>query len=260
MPLLHVDVYGEGPDLVLVHGWGMHGGLWQAWAAELGRFFRVHVVDLPGHGLSVQEPVPQTLDAWAAQVGDAVPADACWLGWSLGGLVALAAAGNGQPLRSLVLLASTPRFVTAADWQTAVATDVFDQFAQQLENDIERTLGRFLALQVRNAEHSGETLRRLRAAWGGRPAPALQALRTGLEFLRESDLRATLTQPGMPVYWLLGERDTLVPPAVANVFPGVHAALVPGAGHTPFLSHPGHCSGQLQRWLLENEQVQHAAG
>lgn len=258
--MLHVDVYGDGPDLVLVHGWGMHGGLWQSWATELGRSFRVHVVDLPGHGHSVQEKVPQTLDAWAEQVGDVVPADACWLGWSLGGQVALAAAGNGQPVRSLVLLASTPRFVTAADWQTAVAADVFDQFAEQLENDIERTLGRFLALQVRTAEHGGETLRRLRAAWGSRPAPALQALHTGLEFLRECDLRSTLAELSMPVYWLLGERDTLVPPAVASAFPEVHTALVPGAGHAPFLSHPGHCNGQLQRWLPGNKQVQHAAG
>ena len=259
--MLHVDVYGDGPDLVLVHGWGMHGGLWQSWAAELGRSFRVHVVDLPGHGLSAHAEVPQTLAAWATRVGDVVPADASWLGWSLGGLVALAAAGSGeQRIRSLVLLASTPRFVTATDWQPAVAVDVFDQFAQQLENDIERTLGRFLALQVRKADHSGETLRHLRAAWGGRPAPAMQALRTGLGFLRESDLRATLAQLSMPVYWLLGERDTLVPPAVANVFPGVHTALVPGAGHAPFLSHPGHCTGQLQRWLLDEGQVQHAAG
>ena len=193
-------------------------------------------------------------------MSDVVPAHASWLGWSLGGLVALAAAGNGEPVRNLVLLASTPRFVTAADWQPAVAAEVFDQFAQQLENDIERTLGRFLALQVRNAEYSSATLRRLRAAWGSRPAPALQALRTGLGFLRESDLRATLAGLGMPVYWLLGERDTLVPLAVANSFDRVHTALVPGAGHAPFLSHPDHCSGQLQRWLAGDDQVQHAAG
>ncbi len=258
--MLHVDVHGDGPDLVLVHGWGMHGGLWNAWAAELGSSFRVHVVDLPGHGHSAHQAVPQTLDAWAAMIGDVVPVDASWLGWSLGGLVALAAAGNGQPVRSLVLLASTPRFVTAADWQPAVGVEVFDQFAQQLENDIERTLERFLALQVRNAERGGATLRRLRAAWGSRPAPAMQALRAGLGFLRETDLRVTLAQLTLPVYWLLGECDTLVPPAVANTFSGVHTALVPGAGHAPFLSHPGHCTGQLQRWLPDHNQVQHAAG
>jgi pimeloyl-[acyl-carrier protein] methyl ester esterase len=194
-------------------------------------------------------------------VGDAVPADASWLGWSLGGLVALAAAGRGEKrIRNLVLLASTPRFVNSADWQPAVGVAVFDQFAQQLENDIDRTLGRFLALQVRNADRSGETLRGLRSAWSSRPAPAMQALRTGLHFLRETDLRDTLSRLNMPVYWLLGERDTLVPANVANAFTGIHTALVPGAGHAPFLSHAEHCSGQLQRWLLDNSREQHAAG
>ncbi|NHZ69836.1 MAG: alpha/beta fold hydrolase, partial [Thermotogales bacterium] len=52
IPLLHVDVYGAGPDLVLVHGWGMHGGIWSDWAGELSSCFRVWVVDLPGHGNS----------------------------------------------------------------------------------------------------------------------------------------------------------------------------------------------------------------
>ena len=47
--MLKVDVYGSGPDLVLLHGWGMHGGLWSDWADELGEWFRVTVVDLPGH-------------------------------------------------------------------------------------------------------------------------------------------------------------------------------------------------------------------
>ena len=28
---LHVESRGQGPDLVLLHGWAMHGGMWGPW-------------------------------------------------------------------------------------------------------------------------------------------------------------------------------------------------------------------------------------
>jgi len=261
MSLLHVDVYGRGPDLVLLHGWGMHGGLWTDWAEELSSQFRVCVVDLPGHGNSEYDG-QDTLDSWASAVQEVVPENAWWLGWSLGGLVSMAAfASQRKNIRGLVLLAGTPCFVASPDWEPAVDAQVFEQFAQQLQSDIDRTLTRFLSLQVRNSDRSGDTLRKLRDKLKSRSQANMDALRTGLHFLQESDMRDVLAHPAAPVYWLLGERDTLVPPEVCNSFPDIPSMLIKGAGHAPFLSHPGDCSKQLNRWLLKGEKrVQHAAG
>ena len=33
-PLMHIEVRGTGPDLVLLHGWAMHGGVFAALAAS----------------------------------------------------------------------------------------------------------------------------------------------------------------------------------------------------------------------------------
>jgi len=259
--VLHVDIYGDGPDLVLLHGWGMHGGIWADWAGQLASQFRVWVVDLPGHGNSDYQG-QDTLDAWASAVQDVVPANAWWLGWSLGGLVSMAAlAGQQQNIRGLVLLATTPRFVASPDWTPAVDAQVFAQFAQQLQTDIDRTLSRFLSLQVRSADRGGEILRKLRAGLRSRPQADSDALHSGLRLLQESDMRRVLTEPAVPIYWLLGERDTLVPPDVRNSFPDIPSRVIEGAGHAPFLSHPGHCSEQLERWLLKGDKrVHHAAG
>jgi len=258
--VLHVDVHGDGPDLVLMHGWGMHGGLWNTWAAELGRSFRVHVVDLPGHGHSSHKAVPQTLDAWASAIEDVVPENAWWLGWSLGGLVSMATlAGQRKNIRGLVLLASTPCFVASSNWKPAVDAQVFGQFAQQLQTDINRALTRFLSLQVRSADRGGDTLRKLRGDLKSRPQANIDALRSGLRFLQESDMRHVLTDPVVPVYWLLGGRDTLVPSEVCNSFPGIPSMLIEGAGHAPFLSHAARCSEQLDRWLLKGEKRVHHA-
>ena len=43
---LHVDSYGSGAPLLLIHGWGMHGGMWGGIAERLAEHFRVLAVDL----------------------------------------------------------------------------------------------------------------------------------------------------------------------------------------------------------------------
>jgi len=49
---LHLESQGSGAPLLLIHGWGMHGGMWGQVAAQLAQSFTVHSVDLPGHGYS----------------------------------------------------------------------------------------------------------------------------------------------------------------------------------------------------------------
>ena len=47
-----VERFGQGPDLVLLHGWGMNGAVWHGIAQELAAHYRLHLVDLPGFGNS----------------------------------------------------------------------------------------------------------------------------------------------------------------------------------------------------------------
>ena len=52
MAAMHVESHGSGAPLVLIHGWGMHGGVWDNVVPQLAQHFSVHCVDLPGHGYS----------------------------------------------------------------------------------------------------------------------------------------------------------------------------------------------------------------
>jgi pimeloyl-[acyl-carrier protein] methyl ester esterase len=258
--MLHSETAGNGPDLVLLHGWGMHSGIWGEWLGYLRRCFRVTLVDLPGHGRSDLEQC-YDLNCWAEAVLAVAPARAWWVGWSLGGLVALAAAEQAPVrLRGLVLLAATPRFVAGGDWKSAVSAEVFRGFAQNLEDDSQRALARFLALQVRGAEQGSNTLRRLRSGLRSRPAADPQALRIGLDFLQWADLRRTMSELDLPLFWLLGERDTLVPARLAREISLDGGALIAGAGHAPFLSHPRECAEFVTRQLVtDREHHAHAA-
>ncbi len=232
---------GSGPALVLLHGWGMHAGIWEPLMPALRERFAVTRVDLPGHGAS-PPPVPGDLAGWAEAVLAVAPEHASWVGWSLGGLVAQQAAllAPGR-IERLGLVASSPCFVQRPDWPTAMPRRVFEQFARELGEDMAGTIQRFLALQVKGDEGAKGTLRVVRSSLADRPSASSQGLETGLELLLDSDLRPQWPKMATPRV-LLGHRDTLVPRAIAErlaiLHPDVAAEVVPGAAHAPFLSHP----------------------
>jgi pimeloyl-[acyl-carrier protein] methyl ester esterase len=237
---MHIETHGAGPALVLIHGWAMHGGIFAPLTRRLAERFSVHLVDLPGHGLSRADEAAFDACDFARRLCDRAPR-ALWVGWSLGGLVALhAAQERPAKVRALVPLAANPRFVLAEDWPHGVAHAVFEQFAQGLRGDWRRTIERFLALEAHGSERAQGELRELKAHVFERGEPALAVLQQGLEALDRSDLRPLVPQLRMPSLWLAGRRDRLVPAAAmqwaANAAPGGRY-LEFNAGHAPFLSH-----------------------
>jgi pimeloyl-[acyl-carrier protein] methyl ester esterase len=128
-----------------------------------------------------------------------------------------------------------------------------DQFHAGLLADPSGTLGRFLALQVRGSEHARETLRELRREVAQRPDPDPSALALGLDLLRDCDLRGPLPDLRPPSLWIFGSQDALVPPEVAErialLLPGASTAVIPGAAHAPFLSHPAETQSAICHFL-----------
>jgi len=251
---MHIQTLGSGPDLVLIHGWALHGGVFEPLAQRLADRFTLHLVDLPGHGHSRDPDEPLALAPVVSQIAAQVP-PAWWLGWSLGGLFALRAASVLPTVRGLVMVAATPRFVRAADWPHAVEPSVFERFGQELERDYAGTLDRFIALDTVGSEHGRAELRTLRALLGARGEPAAEALHAGLGLLEGSDLRRSLPGLKVPSLWLAGSRDRLVDPrgmaAAAALAPGSRFVELAGAGHAPFLGHVDAVAAQL-RALADN--------
>ena len=248
MSLYH-DRVGRGPKLVLLHGWGMNAAVWGPLLPSLSAHFQVTLIELPGHGDSPPAAAAD-LSEWAAACLAVAPPNAHWLGWSLGGQIALRAARLAPArVNRLSLIAATPRFVQGDDWPCAMPAATFEQFAAALGDDPNATLARFLGLQVRGAEHARETLRLLRAELAQRRPASAAGLVQGLELLLRNDLRAELQQLSCPSHWLFGARDTLVPaalhPRLSEALPQARIETIPGAGHAPFLSHPDACLDAL---------------
>ncbi len=254
---LHIEAHGSGPiPLVMIHGWAMHGGVFAPLVDALTEHCTMYLVDLPGHGYSRDCDLPLDPLICARAIADATP-PAAWLGWSMGGLVALRAALDlSQHVRGLAMLCATPRFTNAADWPYGRDPAIVQQLAADLETDYHATIERFLALEVMGSPDPRGDLRRLRAEVFSRGEPNLRVLQEGIRLLDETDLRAELPHLKQGnSWWSAGRLDRLVhsdamQQSALSCQGEFH--LIAHAGHAPFLSHADAVAQALRPWLEAN--------
>lgn len=250
--------------VVMVHGWGLHGGVFDGVRQALSPQYRVLTPDLPGYANNSTELKPYDLDGLSEHLAGTCAQAAVWIGWSLGGLVALSVALRWpQRVRALVLVDTSPCFVCKPDWSVGMKQSTLDGFADDLAENFNGTLLGFLSLQTGAHEGSRHQLKQLHRELSRQVPPHLQALQGGLEILGGTDLRHRLQDITMPVAVIQGERDRLVPPGAAEVLaaslPDAALTLIPNAGHAPFLSHPRIFMDTLMKFLTLNHQFDGAA-
>lgn len=238
---LYVETHGHGPvPLVLLHGWAMHGGVLAPLVEALNDQCTMYVVDLPGHGYSRDCGLPLEPRACAAAIAKVTP-PAIWLGWSLGGLIALTAALDmPQQVRGLAMLSATPKFVRDASWSYGNDASMVQQLATDLETDYHATIERFLALEAMGSADPRAELRQLRTLVFARGEPDRRVLQEGIRILDTADRRAALPDLAIPSAWIAGRRDRLVPPQAmqwsASQCAGTYNEIQ-RAGHAPFFGH-----------------------
>ena len=101
--------YGEGRDILLLHGWGQNIEMMKPLGDNFANKFRITILDLPGFGLSEEPHNPWTIDDYSLllenfvkQVGIKRP---IVIGHSFGGRVAIRFSAR-NPIEKLVLFGS----------------------------------------------------------------------------------------------------------------------------------------------------------
>lgn len=244
MGKVHVETLGEGPNLVLLHGWAMHSGIWSSVRNRLAQYFRLHLVDLPGHGLSPAPRInmPVTLKNMSEMVRESLPANSIICGWSLGGQVAMELAlDEPEQIKKLVLVSTTPSFIQREDWIWAMEAATLKLFMRNLKRDYVSTLNRFLTLQVSGDINTLVLLRQLRDNVFREGKLDEVGLQTGMQILLTTDIRERIKRINQPVILLHGENDAIAHPKAARWMhehlQNSELVMLPHCGHTPLLSH-----------------------
>ncbi|MFA4901120.1 MAG: alpha/beta fold hydrolase [Desulfobaccales bacterium] len=214
--------------LVLFHGWGATGDVWQPQVA----YFRDRATVLTPT-IPVWEP------DWLSEYLSELPLKECVLvGWSLGGMLLLEAlsGSRGDPIGGLVLVGVAPVFTRRPDYPWGQPPAVVRAMRRGVKDNPRQVLAEFAkqCLAPGEAGYSSQAL----AAFASPPAD--ETLTTGLDYLLTHDLRPLL--PGLPPGTVIiqGQEDRIVSPAQGLVLRDQHSKArlydLPGVGHLPFLT------------------------
>lgn len=196
---------GGGVPLVLVHGGESDRTQFAALRARLGAGIRAISYDQRDSGITVNPPVPYTLDVLADDLVALLDAlglqSAHLLGTSFGGAVAQhAALRHPERVASLVLVATTPSF--------AMGSEAIDELLYMSHDDRKKAAPDFFFTPEGQAEQSARPARTLTAR-----TPEQSARRH--DVARQHEVRDRLREIAAPTLIVHGTADRLAPHAGA---------------------------------------------
>jgi YbgC/YbaW family acyl-CoA thioester hydrolase len=250
---LAVEVQGEGPAILFIHGYPLNRTIWRDQINALEDFRRI-VPDLRGMGQSDAPDLGYSMTIYAADLAallDTLGVDEVILcGHSMGGYIAFEFLRNwGSRVRGLILVdsraeADSPDGRRARDVAAATARE--GGAAAVAEAMLPKMLGPGTMSQ------RPDVVERVRAIMAGTPvagmAGALAAMRD-----RPGSEALLPTLSSVPTLVVVGESDSLIPPeqgrAMAQAIPGARFATIPGAGHLPSVEQPAATTQILREFL-----------
>jgi 3-oxoadipate enol-lactonase len=220
-------------EILYVHGSGATHRLWAAQYGPDGPARPAAAVDLSGHGESddvATEPGPETLDAYAQDViavAEATGADAL-AGNSLGGAVVLHVALETDFGPAALVLAGTGAKLAVTEELRAWLTEDFERAVDFLHGD-DRL---FHDADGRALDRSKSQLR----------ATGQAVTRRDFLTCHRFDVRDRLGEVDAPALAVVGEHDSLTPPAyhefLADELPDCEYAEIPDAAHLAMAERP----------------------
>jgi len=230
---------GNGPAIVLVHGFPLDGAMWSGVARALSPRFHVFKPDLPGRGNS-DAPAPESVDAHAdflETVLGQLEGPVGLAGFSFGGYIALALMKRRpEKVRALALVDTR----ASADDDPGKAKR--DETIAAVKADGVAPLALSMPAKLLSPESLGRSdlVERVQRIISRQRPETIEA---DLAALRDRpDSNAFLAQIAVPTLVVVGERDALTPPAdseaMASAIPDARLVVIPGAGHLAPMERP----------------------
>ncbi|HKY47193.1 MAG TPA: alpha/beta hydrolase [Acidimicrobiia bacterium] len=246
---------GEGPSLVLLHGWPLDSREWWRQLDGLSDEFRVVALDAPGAGQSSDPPETSKLRDWAdwlagfIEVLNLAPAHVAGLSFG-GGLALQLFDQHPEVVRSLILMSAY------AGWGGSLAPDEVERRLEVVRRGIESPEKWAPALidtllpkgsDVELADELTTMITDLHPT----------ATRTAERAFAETDLSHTLTDVVVPTLLLYGELDVRTSREVWEpIYKGIRGSklvVIPDVGHMVDMQAPERCNAEIRTFLREVE-------
>ena len=244
---------GDGPPLVLLHGFLCDSRVWRRQLDSLSEEFRVVAWDAPGAGWSSDPPETFSLADWARALAgflDAIGIErAHVLGLSWGGTLA-------QELYRL-FPARVDRLIlsdTYAGWKGSLSEEVAEQRRARCDRDAgrppEEVVREWVPVEF-FADASSELAAEMAAVVADFHPLGFRLMAGSLA---DTDSTAVLPTIAVPTLLLWGDGDVRSPLSVAERFhaaiPGSELDVIPGAGHVSNMERPDEFNDRVRRFLL----------
>jgi pimeloyl-ACP methyl ester carboxylesterase len=228
---IHYEVHGDGPPLILTHGYSSTSAMWKGQVEALSRHHKLVLWDMRGHG---QSDYPDDLQAYseALTVGDiAALLDAVGArhaivgGLSLGGYMSLAfyRAHPGR-VSALLIIDTGPGF------KKDDAREAWNKRARETADRFDRE-----GLEVLKSAS------RERSTVSHRDATGLARAARGMLTQRDARVIEVLPDIKVPSLVVVGADDTPFLAAsdyMAAKIPGARKVVIPAAGHAVNIDQP----------------------
>src|SRR5438128_1960971 len=251
---IHYDIFGNGPPLLLTHGYSSTSAMWQGQIEALSKHHTLILWDMRGHGQSDYPDDPAaysealTVGDMAALLDKAAASTAIVGGLSLGGYMSLAfVRAHPERVRALLIIDTGPGF------KKDDARDAWNKRAHETGERFDREgLG---VLKQMSAE---------RASVSHRDASGLARAARGMLTQRDASVMETLPGIKVPSLVVVGADDTPFLAAsdyMAAKIPGAEKVVIPAAGHAANIDQPKAFNDAVLAFLdrLDGRQAQWAA-
>jgi 2-succinyl-6-hydroxy-2,4-cyclohexadiene-1-carboxylate synthase len=260
----HVEDHGNGPPLVFLHGFTGSAASWASLSRDLASDHRVIAIDLIGHGASSAPVDPsryafeQALHDLAEVTAQLGVARASWMGYSLGGRLALGMAlDDPERVSSLILVSATAGIHD--EHERHQRTEADEVMARRIdEAGVEAFVDEWERLPIWQSQGTlPDEVSRMQ-----------RNIRLGNRAVGLSNSLRGMGQGAQPSYWeRLGEIEVpvlLMAGALDRKFVGIAGqmgvriveatlSVVPGAGHAVHLERPREFVDDVRKFLARCE-------
>lgn len=260
---MHIRERGAGAAILLLHGWGCHGGFFHRQLRDLAADFHLLAPDLPGHGQTDASGPPLSIEAAADACADLLAVrglnDVLLVGWSMGAGVAwsmLARHGFAR-IAGLVTVDMSPRVLNDATWRLGLRDGLDLARSDAAAAAMPAAWPTFTERIAQSLLAEGLPQDRAVAEWARSEVASCDpsAMSTMWRSLVGQDFRALLPHIACPALITYGGRSALYGPDVfswtARQSRGARLVCFERSGHAPHLTEPAVFNAALRAFHLE---------